>query len=340
MKPGAMRRDVDGGARDVGADALGEGREPGLRRRVDRLGTPQPAVGRDRRDDDEVPGPLRPGRSPWRPRTGRSPRRSSCARCARLASGFPVPTGRPSPTPALTTTRSSPPSSSRTPGEHRRDGVVVGDVERRGPHRRRTRAVRSSSAARASRRSVRRAARARSCPRAANARAMPSPSPELAPVISVRMAPSDHRVGPDLRGHGITGGRPRSPRPRPASARRTGARPTARRSAGARSTRPDADRPGVQRIDRLRGVDLHRDRRVDRRRGVAGDAAGPGPAWLTPGAWWFTTQPWSITVSRPRSSVQNAVSAAGSATGRLATMRRTGLVLMPREPARCRRSGS
>src|SRR3954468_11175743 len=114
----------------------------------------------------------------WEPRT-------FVARIARLTCAWPVPIEAPLPMPALTMNRSTPPRSSASAGTTRAtasgsstsSAAVVTRIPGWAPR---------SSSPRDSSSSVRRAASARSRPMAAKRRAMPSPRPELAPVIRMR----------------------------------------------------------------------------------------------------------------------------------------------------------
>ena len=113
-----------------------------------------------------------------------APRTLVC-RTARFAQALPVPIDAPLPMPALTMNRSSPPSrpasSGTTAATDSGSSTSIAATSTRMPGW-----AASSSFCRLSSRSTRRAARARSRPIAANRRAMPSPSPELAPVIRMR----------------------------------------------------------------------------------------------------------------------------------------------------------
>src|SRR3990167_126901 len=104
-----------------------------------------------------------------------------CAVC-RLASKRPLPMGWPLPRPALTITRSIEPNSSLKARNTSKTWAWSFTSSARTATRT-PECLLSSSALSASRRSVRRAHRARWRPLAANSRAMPSPRPELAPVI-------------------------------------------------------------------------------------------------------------------------------------------------------------
>ncbi|SLJ17607.1 Uncharacterised protein [Mycobacteroides abscessus subsp. abscessus] len=103
---------------------------------------------------------------------------------ARLASARPVPSRAPLPIPALTITRSRPPSSARSSAKTRGTAAWSSTSSAR------TATVMSgwavvSSLRNSSSSSSRRAHSARSRPLRANSRAMPAPSPELAPVIKI-----------------------------------------------------------------------------------------------------------------------------------------------------------
>src|SRR4051812_23144865 len=128
---------------------------------------------------------------PWARKTPIAASHCACApstlvrRTARLAHALPDPMEAPLPMPALTMNRSSPPSratsSGTTVATDSGSSTSIAAVSTRMPGW----ASRSSFFS-ASSRSVRRAASARSRPMAANRRAMPSPRPELAPVIRMR----------------------------------------------------------------------------------------------------------------------------------------------------------